>query len=175
MIKYDIDWKKCHNGLMVCTFSEAYILMPEIKIILEDLIPLLELPVSEYVIDVKVHMLMPGQYPCIPNWHCDFLPRDKNNKRIKGAPVSDLKMYMWLSGNPLTEYKDSSGQIYTKEAQVWHSFTQKDVHRGTASKEHLWRCFIRVVPKSLIHANTTNTGCIRRHSQVYLDANLFRW
>jgi hypothetical protein len=27
------------------------------------------------VLDVRVHRLFPGQYPGIPGWHCDFVPR----------------------------------------------------------------------------------------------------
>ena len=27
------------------------------------------------VIDTRSHMLMPGQYPAIPGWHCDAVPR----------------------------------------------------------------------------------------------------
>lgn len=34
--------------------------------------------------DVKIHMLMPNQYPCIPNWHFDNVPR------INGIQKFDL-------------------------------------------------------------------------------------
>jgi len=30
------------------------------------------LPYEHVRIDTRSHMLMPGQYPCIPGWHCDF-------------------------------------------------------------------------------------------------------
>ena len=30
---------------------------------------------SELVIDSRVHMLMPGWFPCIPGWHLDDVPR----------------------------------------------------------------------------------------------------
>lgn len=30
---------------------------------------------SKLVIDTRVHMLMPGWYPCIPGWHHDDIPR----------------------------------------------------------------------------------------------------
>jgi len=170
-----IDWKKCHNGLMLCTFEQAVKLMPEVAPILDQLKPHLEFNEDQYLVDVKVHMLMPNQYPCIPNWHRDFMPRDDKGNRIKDKP-SKLKMYMWISGAPLTEYKDKlTGKIFTKSAQQWHSFTQEDLHRGTKSKEHTWRCFIRVIPKQFVHKTTTNIGQIRRHSQVYLDAEKFHW
>jgi hypothetical protein len=38
------------------------------------------------VIDTRVHMLMPGWYPCIPGWHHDDVPRT----RIDGQPNYQL-------------------------------------------------------------------------------------
>lgn len=171
---YDIDWSKSHCGVMLCSTEKTKELMPEVSSIIDEVIPLLESPVSEYLVDVKVHMLMPGQYPCIPNWHRDFMPRDENNKRVQASP-SELKMYMWISGTPLTEYKDEEGNVYTKEPQKWHPFTQADLHRGTLSLSHTWRCFIRIIPKCFVHKTTINQGTLRRHSQVYLDSNKFHW
>ena len=182
-MKYDLDWSQCHNGLMLCTFSEAVKLMPEVQPILQDLIDSneLELPIEEYAVDVKIHMLMPRQYPCIPNWHRDFMPRDKDLKHIEGAE-SPLKMFMWLSGTPLTEYLDTNNpdrtlrkNVIRKPAQQWHSFTQADWHRGGISQEHTWRCFIRVIPRAFIHDTTKNVGQIRRHTQVYLNSENFKW
>lgn len=170
---HEIDWSKSHNGVMLCTIEETKKLMPEVSPILDEVIPMLELPEQEYLVDVKIHMLMPNQYPCIPNWHCDFLPRDENGKRLR-QKVSPLKMYMWISGAPFTEYKDKSGS-YFKEPQKWHEFTQFDLHRGTMSKEHTWRCFIRLIPRCFKHPNTKNSGQIRRHTQVYLDSQRFKW
>lgn len=172
-MKHNIDWNKSHNGLMLCTFKQAQELMPEVSPILEELIPSLELGIDEYVVDVKIHMLMPNQFPCIPNWHFDFMPRDKNGDRVP-SKVSPLKMYMWLSGHPLTLYKNEQGE-FTKPPQQWHSFTQKDLHRGQMCEEHTWRCFIRVIPKQFVHSITTNVGTIRRHTQVYCDSRKFKW
>src|SRR3546814_568198 len=36
---------------------------------------------QNWELDIKVHMLMPGQFPCIPNWHCDNVPRDESGLR----------------------------------------------------------------------------------------------
>lgn len=168
------DWSKSHNGVMLCSFEKTIELMPEVEEILEGLYPLLELPKEDYAVDVKIHMLMPKQYPCIPNWHRDFIPRDENLKRDFKA-VTGEKMYMWLSGAPLTEYKDKGGNNHFKPAQKWHTFTQDDLHRGTMCEEHTWRCFIRVIPKKFIHSTTINVGKLRRHTQVYLDSNKFNW
>ncbi len=171
------DWSKSHNGVMLCSFEKTKELMPEVTDLLVALETSgeLELPVGEYVVDVKIHMLMPKQFPCIPNWHRDFIPRDENLKR-NAKELSDLKMFMWISGAPLTEYRNKeTGESYFKEPQHWHSFTQHDLHRGTASDQHTWRCFIRVIPKHFIHQTTCNVGELRRHTQVYLDADKFNW
>jgi len=175
-MKHNIDWSQSHNGVMLCDFDKTVELMPEVEPILKELIQsdMLELPIKDYLVDVKIHMLMPKQYPCIPNWHRDFLPRDEQGKRIQGE-FSDEKMYMWLSSAPLTEYFDEDSATYFKEPQKWHSFTQRDLHRGTMSEEHVWRCFIRVIPKSFVHSHTSNVGTLRRHTQVYLDAKSFSW
>jgi hypothetical protein len=172
-MKHNIDWSKSHNGLMLCSFEQAKELMPEVYPILDELLPELELPVEDYVVDVKIHMLMPNQYPCIPNWHFDFMPRNDEGERIP-SKTSPLKMYMWLSGTPLTLYKNEEGE-FTKPVQQWHSFTQNDLHRGQMSEEHTWRCFIRVIPKQFVHSTTINVGQVRRHTQVYCDSRKFKW
>lgn len=175
-MKHNIDWSKSNCGVMLCSFEETIKLMPEVQPILDELLKSgeLEFNESEYAVDVKVHMLMPNQFPCIPNWHRDFIPRDNDLKRSP-KDITGEKMYMWLSGTPLTEYKDKDGNNYFKEEQVWHSFTQNDLHRGTMSSEHTWRCFIRVIPKKFIHPTTINVGKQRIHTQVYLDSNKFNW
>lgn len=168
-----IDWSKSHNGVMLCSFNKTYELMPEVVPILEELKPHLEYKIDDYVVDVKVHMLMPGEYPCIPNWHRDFIPRDENLKQLHQNIGVD-KMYLWTSGPPFTEFKSKMSKVGTK--YKWTIFTQKDVHRGVKSEIHTWRCFIRVIPKWFIHPTTINIGQIRRHSQVYIDEpDKFRW
>lgn len=169
----NIDWSKSHNGVMLCTFEKTIELMPEVASILEELYPHLELPRNEYLVDVKVHMLMPGEFPCIPNWHRDFVPRDESKSKLPHL-ISGEKMYLWVSGAPFTEFMEK-GALKKIEGCTWKSFTQNDVHRGVASEIHTWRCFIRVIPAKFVHPGTLNVGTLRRHSQVYLDAEKFKW
>lgn len=175
-MKYLIDWSKSHNGVMLCSFEKTIELMPEVKPILDELIESkeLELPLEDYAVDVKIHMLMPKQWPCIPNWHRDFVPRDENLKRNPKG-ITGEKMYEWISGEPRTEFMKKNGETYFIEPEKWHSFTQHDVHRGTMSRIHTWRCFIRIIPKKFIHPTTINVGQLRRHTQVYLDSKTFNW
>jgi len=175
-MKHHIDWSKNHCGVMLCSYEQTVEMMPDVKPILDELTEQLEMPWSEYVVDVKVHMLMPEQFPCIPNWHYDFRPRDEEGKHVKDAEISPLKMFLWLSGTPLTLFKSrEDGSEYEHPAQEWHSMTQADMHRGQASEEHTLRGFIRVIPKKFIHPTTINVGTKRIHTQIYLDSRKFRW
>lgn len=161
----NIDWSKSHNGVMLSSFEETVRMMPETGPILENLKPHLEFSEDKYVIDVKVHMLMPKEFPCIPNWHYDFVPRDENLRRQLDK-ITGEKMYLWISSAPFTEFRVGKERAFIP-AQSWIEFDQKDLHRGTVSEIHTWRCFIRAIPKRLIHLVTKNVGKERLHSQIY--------
>lgn len=158
----DIDWTKQHCGLIRSSYEDFLLYMPDLKSILETF-P--EDP-RDFTWDVKVHMLMPGQFPCIPNWHYDNIPRVNGNQDFS-LVKPNLPMYLWLSSAPLTEFEN--GFI---EPMKWFKFTQNDLHRGTASEEFTWRCFIRATHKDILELISAP---IRRHSQVYLDSNNFTW
>lgn len=169
-----IDWSQSHCGVMLCTIEKTIEFMPEVKDMLSLLIPHLEHKPEDYLVDVKVHMLMPGEYPCIPNWHRDFVPRDKNLKQLPKDITGDL-MYIHVSGAPFTEFKTFQDVIKTSLGD-WTVINQNDFHRGLKSEIHTWRCFIRLIPKWFVHPSTINIGKIRRHSQVYIDQpDKFRW
>ena len=178
----NIDWSKSHCGVILCTIYETYKLMPEVKPVIEELIESgkLEFNPSEYLVDVKIHMLMADQFPCIPDWHCDFVPRNNETKLKEPERITGEKMYLWVSGEPRTEFKVKPKTIQTENFE-WVEFTQNDYHRGVKSTTRTWRCFIRLVPKCLVdgrptgNKDTTHRGSLRRHSQVYLDANSFEW
>lgn len=174
---YDYDWSKSHNGVMLCSFDKTVELMPEVEPIIEQLLEsgMLEDDEDNYLVDVKVHMLIKGMFPCIPNWHRDFQPRNCDGDRDKTIKC-DRKMYMWISGRPGTEYMRRDGTTYKKETQTWTTFTRNDMHRGSASEQEgtVWRAFIRVIPKDFVHTTTINVGEIRRHCQVYLPET-YKW
>lgn len=131
----------------------------------------------KWTVDVKVHMLMPGMWPCIPNWHFDNVPRDRNNVQDFSKRVEGAFMWLWLSGNPLTEFRFNtlSGiRTYKVKAQEWKRFDQWDEHRGTMSEAHQWRCMIRLSPFSILKPAEPKMW-LRRHSQVYLDTGSFKW
>lgn len=169
-----IDWSKSHNGVMLCDINQTKELMPEVTSILDNIVPHLQHNPEDYLVDVKIHMLMPEQYPCIPNWHCDFVPRDLEMKTDRSRITGD-EMYIWISGAPYTEYKSYQRKIETDNGP-WTVINQRDFHRGVKSNIHTWRCFIRIIPKWFVHPTTINVGQLRRHTQVYIDQpDKFKW
>ena len=131
---------------------------------------------SKYVIDVKVHMLMPGQYPCIPNLHYDMVPRDEKTGKqdFSRLPEKLEDMYLWVSNAPLTEFFDANGRSHFIEPRTWTAFNQRMLHRGTVSTKHIWRLFMRVCPISILEPNPPEKW-YRRHTQFNLDAENLRW
>lgn len=155
------------NGLIACPFHFVGNIMPELKGVMHTFPDSGEL----YLFDVKVHMLMPNQYPCIPNWHYDFIPRDENGEKQPHLVDPSKKMFMWLSGPPLTEFRDGREVVPNK----WIEFTQLDEHRCVESEDFQWRVFIRAFPYSIAPKHVMDLPFRRRHTQVYLDAEKFTW
>ena len=162
-----IDWKKQHCGVHRASWEQLVKSMPEVAFMVYQDFPEDHL---DFTWDVKVHMLMPNQFPCIPNWHFDNIPR-VNNAQDWSQVRTDLPMYLWISGEPLTEFKNT-GKIKSCE---WVRFTQKDEHRGTMSNDFQWRGFIRATHKDILAPNESGVDVTRRHSQVYLDSSNFSW
>lgn len=160
-----IDWTKQHCGVHQAPIGELLRLMPELAGIC--LVDFPDEP-SDFTWDVKVHMLMPRQYPCIPNWHTDNVPRVNGIQRFD-LIKPELPMYVWISGAPLTQFEH--GYLLPK---TWHRFTQKDRHRGTMAAEFCWRGFIRATHKDIMPPKQGDH--LRRHCQVYMDsAETYEW
>ena len=156
---------KLDCGIRFANFFTTYKYYPALRMPLATLACFDE--PQDFVYCIKVHMLMPGQWPCIPNWHLDFVPR-KNGQKIVSKITPEHPMYLWCSNAPLTEFKDGRAV----EPGEWVKFNQLDLHRGVASSEHIWRVFIRATHKELVK----DKKCFKpRHSQVYLDSNNFEW
>ncbi len=95
-------------GLFRATLKEAREFMPELNS-LYDSIPLSIIDIGNYELDVKIHMLMANQWPCIPNWHCDNVPRGENGitdyKLAEQNVFNNVpKMLLWVSGTPCTQF-----------------------------------------------------------------------
>ena len=154
-----IEWSQQHCGVHLAPIAAVKESMPEIGELILTTFP--EDP-ELFTWDIKVHMLMPLQYPCIPNWHCDAVPRNNGIQQYEIAD-RDLPLYLWVSGPPLTQFE---GGYLTP--RVWHRYTTQDKHRGLPASEFCWRGLIRATHVRLQKPNLANF--LRRHSQVYLDA-----
>jgi len=163
-VTHGIDWSKQHCGVRKAEIHTTRRLMPD----LVDLLATFPEDPEDFSWDVKVHMLMPRQYPCIPNWHLDNVPRLNGVQQFDKVQPG-LPMYLWLSGPPLTQF--SGGYV---EAGKWHLVTQNDSHRGSPAAEHGWRGFIRATHKDIL-APQSGDDRLRRHTQVYLDAATYEW
>lgn len=183
-------------GLHRASLSEAYYLLPELSD-LYDSAPI-ENP-DDWEIDIKIHMLMKGQFPCIPNWHCDHVPRNSsNNLRYDKIDDRIAPMFVWISNGPqteflpedlnyfgtienhgylnslLTEYEKNGIMEPTKmKPQTWYQMAQNTPHRGTSSDQYQWRVFARLTHKSILPDRPVISK-IRRHAQVYLPHD-FHW
>ncbi len=157
--------RKLHCGLIKCPANLVEVFMPELREVMDSFPGRLE----NFTADVKVHMLMPGQYPCIPNWHYDLVPRDENHQQDFTKIRFDQRLWLWLSNAPVPEFRNGLPVIPGQ----WFQFSQMDEHRGTVSNEHIWRVFIRLAPQAIYAPQNNNV--IRRHCQVYLDASNFKW
>lgn len=158
-----VNWSNQHCGVHQAPISALRELMPDLLEILKTFPDDPEC----FTWDVKVHMLMPRQYPCVPHWHVDNVPRVNGIQRFD-LTKPNLPMYCWISGDPLPQFKH--GYLLP---QVWHRFSQIDEHRGTAASDFLWRCFIRATHQEL--QSPKQGDWLRRHCQVYLDANTYEW
>lgn len=179
-------------GLFRCPLDRAESFIPELKELYDSS------PVDDpenWELDLKIHMLMKDQYPCIPNWHCDNVPRVDGKTRYDLIDYNSPKMYLWVSDEPTTEFLKYSQEVgtiiedhgdihplvneYQMEttkipSQTWISMDQCTPHRGTKSKIYTWRIFARLTHKSIAPVRPVDS-IIRRHCQVYLDANTFTW
>lgn len=89
---------------------------------------------DDFIIDSRVHMLMPGWYPCIPGWHHDDVPRSLEN----GQPnyynpeyhaehcmmlLGDCSLTSFASGKQ--QFQDVVGENYYK---VWNDEVDKMIN-----------------------------------------------
>lgn len=197
----DKELMKMPCGLHRANIAQAFELMPELHELYENLpqevlSDLVDDPES-WLIDVKIHMLMRGQFPCIPNWHCDNVPRDDDGNLQYGEITPNAKgMYLYLSGAPKTEFigidqkvnqVENHGQLddLIKRNGVttqhipsgqWVKMWQNTPHRGVPAMKSQWRLFVRLTHKSLVGGFMARqqVNPLRRHAQVYLPYD-FNW
>jgi hypothetical protein len=91
---------------------------------------------DDVVLDSRVHMLMPGWYPCIPGWHHDDVPRstptgqpnyenpEYHAEHLIGLVNGSLAPTEFALGRFEMSEPDINSTIY----QVWHKEVQRQLH-----------------------------------------------
>lgn len=126
-----------------------------------------------WIVDTKTVMVMRGQYPSIPGWHCDGVPRgpSTNGQPDTNAVNDSIYHYLAVVGNPAsisnTEFVTEELTIPVKPGNVWGSvdhfvsyhaedihrmsvedsaiykFNRAAIHRAVPATENGWRIFFR--------------------------------
>lgn len=153
------------------------------------------------VIDTRVHMLMPGWYPCIPGWHHDDVPRSTPTgqpnyqnpeyfaKHCLALVNAEIAPTEFLLGDIEVPEPDISGTVYYQwdnylehmgkqqgsrikaEDRQLIYFDAATFHRGVQAQSTGWRWFGRVS----IDTARKATNEIRRQVQVYMAVPNAGW
>lgn len=205
----DTELNSGSNGLFRASFDEAHDEMPHLSALFHQAWVLLSIfegkcP-ADYEIDVKVHMLMPNQYPCIPNWHCDNVPRgvsgtdylEAERLNARGEPP----MYLWVSGTPCTKFLAEPLELPVPKSHADLGTMIRTLDEEPHSnrkvtqliKPNTFYKMGRLTPHQgtasaehcwRVFMRLTHKSCLparpktqvlRRHSQVYLDSTNFGW
>jgi hypothetical protein len=162
---------------------------------------IIALGLKEAIIDSRVHMLMPGMFPCIPGWHHDDVPRERSD----GQPNYDNPSYkskhcMALWGDcSLTEFAIGTHdieipvlgkKIYKELSGVVESDCEREIltrviaperrliffnwntwHQGKEATKKGFRFFIRATWDS----NLMPRNEIRQNANVYMPILTEGW
>lgn len=161
-----------------------------------------DIDLSKVVLDSRVHMLMPGWYPCIPGWHHDDVPRE----RADGQPEYDSPSYrsnhaLALFGGDICPTEFAIGTVEFSDPKnhevvyrEWHKEVEHLLETGKLRKEYCpseqivyfndrtWHQGVAAKDKGwrLFIRCSWNTGRkpsneIRTQVQVYLENPMMGW
>lgn len=119
----DLEYAYKHGGDITRTYLDG---LPE------------DWKLDDVVLDSRVHMLMPGWFPCIPGWHHDDVPRTTATKQPNYTnPEYHSEHLMGLVNAQLAPTSLVFGQVEVTEPeydktvyQVWHPQVQAQVDAG---------------------------------------------
>lgn len=153
------------------------------------------------VIDTRVHMLMPGWYPCIPGWHHDDVPRyTRTGQPDYANPAYFSRHCMALVNSDICPTEFLLGEVTVPEPDMdrvvykdWDDYLEgpgrdqgrrvsapdrqliyfdaASFHRGVTAKANGWRWFGR----ASIDTDRKPTNELRRQVQVYMGVVNAGW
>lgn len=150
------------------------------------------------LIDVRVHHLRPGNYPAIPGYHLDWIPRKDQGRAPDLSVIPDYQHVILIvaetclteyvaeeieisnlhDGDPAQAFRRANDYIKAQGIKtervingdmVW--FTSNDWHRPVAAERSEWRLFIRASKVSHVRASNQ----IRTQAQVYVPFEEAGW
>lgn len=95
------------------------------------------------VIDSRVHMLMPGWYPCIPGWHHDDVPRTRGDGQPNYGEGQCRSQHViaLINGDICPTVFASGSELFTEPAfdrtiySDWHHDVESKLARGDLGLE----------------------------------------
>lgn len=113
------------------------------NITLSDYAPWVLRKADNYCFDSRVHMLMPGWFPCIPGWHHDDVPRSRgdgqpnyqnpefHSKHIFALVNGDICPTEFAVGKTsMPHIPKGLGPVY----KFWHNVVEQDIKEGTLER-----------------------------------------
>jgi hypothetical protein len=90
------------------------------------------------IIDTRVHMLMPGWYPCIPGWHHDDVARTRSDGQPNYAEQPYLPRHVLFVLNAdvaptefaIGEHELPDVPLGQKVYQTWHPIVEQQIQDG---------------------------------------------
>lgn len=138
-----IDEIKNEPMLFNCDMAHAYQRGGSITRAFLDRLPL-EWHDCPVVVDTRVHMLMPGWYPCIPGWHHDDVPRTRSDRQpnydfgqnrswhIVGLVNGRICPTQYAEGNIQVPKIEDGSIVYSR----WHDLVEQRIKEGVLNTWH---------------------------------------
>ena len=99
---------------------------------------------DDTVIDTRVHMLMPGWFPCIPGWHHDDVARDKTGQPDYDDPAYHANHLMTLVNADVAPTQFLLDEVYVPRVpegqviyRVWDRVIDEFINRGKIDRSRV--------------------------------------
>ncbi len=95
--------------------------------------------ISDLTIDSRVHMLMPGWFPCIPGWHHDDVPRTRSDGQpnYEDCDIRSEHMMLLVNGNicPTQFALGEADFVVPEKGKIIYREWHKDVESAIDNKD----------------------------------------
>ena len=204
--EFDEQTVKNEPMLFSCDLAHAYdlggaITRAFLTALFGDTLPLWD---NGYNIDTRVHMLMPGWWPCIPGWHHDDVPRSRGDGQPNyAAPEYKAKHCLALVNGDICPTEFAIGEVDMPHVdgvvyKEWHEIVEDKIftgelmrsavpsnqlimfdnhsfHQGTRCVKNGWRWFGRVSWDAGYEQGRPHFNEIRRQVNVYMEHPMEGW